>query len=273
MSSPGRLAIVAGAGALPPLAIDAAKAAGWQVRVLCLQPRKDLEHEDPFIIKVSRPDQVLREIKVFQATHVCAVGGTHVSDREREKLAAFAGAESESRGDAKLSKLGAALLKMLGIPFIGVHEIVADLLAPEGVLGAVEPGDELKRVAAFGFDLARKAGELDLGQALVVSGSRVVAAEDIAGTDALLERCRMFRDEGLVGDGSARMVLAKTSKPGQPIHIDLPAIGPKTIEGAAAAEISAIVVEAGRTLLVERETLIALADKSQIAVIGMKSDA
>ncbi|WP_404404174.1 LpxI family protein [Pelagibacterium halotolerans] len=269
-----RLALVAGSGALVPRALAAAREAGWEVRVLTLHPRADLAHEDPFQIKVSRPDQVLREIRKFNATHVCAVGGMHMSDRERETLADFTGDDdkAKAKGDAKLSQLGSVLLKMLGIPFIGVHEIVTDLLAPEGQFGALELDSELAAIARFAFNSARRAGELDLGQALVVSGARIIATEDIAGTDTLLARCRDFRARGLVGDGAARMVLAKVSKPGQPLHVDLPAVGPDTVTGAVEAGIAAIAVEAGRTLLIEREKLVARADAAGIALVGFKAE-
>ncbi|WP_127143638.1 LpxI family protein [Pelagibacterium montanilacus] len=271
MTAPGRLALVVGSGALPPLAIEAALEAGWAVKVLCLHPRDDLERYTPFPIRISRPDQVLRAIKGFGATHVCAVGGMHMSDHQRETLSDFAadGKDSGNKGDSRLSQLGANLLKMLGIPFIGVHEIVAGLLAPHGTIGAANPTADLERTMAFAFVTARRAGDLDLGQALVVSGGRVIATEDIAGTDALLERCAQFRIRGLVADGKASLVLAKTSKPGQPLHVDLPAIGPHTISGAIEAGISGIVIEAGRTLLIDRDATIAAADKAGIALVGL----
>lgn len=273
MTTERRLALVAGSGALPPRAIAAAREQGWQVRVLCLAPRDDLADENPFPIKVSRPDLVLKEIRAFRATHVCAVGAMSLGDRERETLAAFAGdAERENKGDGKLSQLGGQLLKMLGIPFIGVHEIVSGLLAPEGVLGVVRPDAFLETAMRHALSAVRHAGELDLGQALVTSGARVVATEDIAGTDALIARIAAFRADGLIGDGAARLVLAKASKPGQPVHVDLPAIGPDTVDNAEKAGIAGIVVEAGRTLLIERETLIAAADRAGIAVMGIRVD-
>ncbi|WP_116653589.1 LpxI family protein [Pelagibacterium sediminicola] len=273
MTSEKRLALVAGSGALPPRAIAAAREAGWQVRVLSVIPRDDLAEEKPFQIKVSRPDQVLKEIRAFKATHVCAVGAMHLGDRDRETLAAFAGdTERENKGDGKLSQLGGQLLKMLGIPFIGVHEIVSDLLAPEGVLGAVQPDEFLETTMRHAFAAVRRAGELDLGQALVVSGARIVATEDIAGTDALIARIEAFRKNGLIGEGAARLVLAKSSKPGQPVHIDLPAIGPDTITNATAAGIAGIVVEAGHTLLIEREDLISAANRAGIAIMGIRVD-
>lgn len=269
----GRLALVAGSGALVPRAIAAAREAGWEVRVLTLHPRDDLAAEKPFQIKVSRPDLVLKEIRGFRATHVCAVGAMHMSDKERETFAEFAGArEKDAKGDSKLSQLGSALLKILGLPFIGVHEIVAELLAPEGQIGGIALPQELGPVTRYAFESARRTGELDLGQALVVSGGRVVAVEDIGGTDELLARCVSFRERGLIGDGRSPVILAKTSKPGQPLHIDLPAVGPVTIELAVAAGVSAIVVEAGRTLLVEREAMVEAADAAGIPIVGFKAD-
>lgn len=270
MTGPGRLALVAGLGDLVPQTIAAARAAGWEIRVLALHPRADLAEENPFPIKVSRPDQVLREIRKFKATHVCAVGGMHMSDRERETFAEFAGEkDAAAKGDGKLSQLGSALLKILGLPFIGVHEIVADLLAPKGRIGAIAAEGDLLRTAQFAFAAACKAGTLDLGQALVVAGGRVIATEDIGGTDELLTRCRAYRERGLIGDGRGHLVLAKTSKPGQPLHVDLPAIGKRTVELAQEAGIEAIVIEAGRTLLIGRADLVAAADAAGIALIGI----
>ena len=103
--------------------------------------------------------------------------------------------------------------------------------------------------SALCADAAREIGRLDLGQAVVATGRRLIAAEDIGGTDALLGRVRDLRAAGLTGDGSGPLVLAKAAKPGQPDFVDLPAIGPDTVANAAAAGIGIIAVEAGRTIL------------------------
>lgn len=272
MSSNKRLALVCGSGDLVPRALAAAREAGWVVRVLVLQPREDLEVEKPFHIKVSRPDQVFREIKAFKATAVCAVGGFHMSDKAREDVSALSvEKDKSSKGDSKLSQIGSGILKMLGIPFIGVHELVNDVLAPMGQFGAVMPTESQMATLKFAFSSVLKAGELDLGQALVASGQRIIATEDIGGTDELLERVARYSNRGLIGDGEAKVVLAKSAKPGQPLHIDMPAIGPDTIDGCVAAGISCIVVEAGRTLLIRREDLISLADSNNIVLYGMTS--
>jgi DUF1009 family protein len=117
--------------------------------------------------------------------------------------------------------------------------------------------------------LARNAGALDLGQAVVVAGRRAIATEDIAGTDALLARVQKFRRLGLTADGASPLVLAKCAKPDQPKFVDLPAIGPVTVTKAHRAGISLIAVEAGATLLIERGKLAQLAATARIVILGL----
>src|SRR5690606_5825149 len=112
-------------------------------------------------------------------------------------------------------------------------------------------------------------GFLDLGQAVVVAGQRAIATEDIAGTDALLARVKRFRRLGLSADGNSPLVLAKCVKPEQPRYVDLPAIGPVTIVKARRAGIGTIAVEAGATLLIQRQRLAAAADAMGITVLGL----
>jgi DUF1009 family protein len=144
------------------------------------------------------------------------------------------------------------------------------LLAPLGWIAGPEPTSEQQAVATFALDKVRAAGALDLCQAVVASGHRLVAAEDIGGTDMLLDRVRAFRDRGLIGTGTP-LLLAKASKPGQPAFFDLPAIGPTTVTKAAAAGIDAIVLEAGRTLLLDRGTLESAAAQHGVAVFGRRA--
>ena len=117
---------------------------------------------------------------------------------------------------------------------------------------------------------ARAIGQLDLGQAIVFSGGRPVAAEDAGGTDELLARVAALRERGLIG-ASFPIILAKARKPGQPRFVDLPTVGPQTIVGAAAAGISIVAVEAGESLLLEREALQREADAGGVSVIGVRA--
>jgi DUF1009 family protein len=121
----------------------------------------------------------------------------------------------------------------------------------------------------FALNVAREIGRLDIGQAAVCAGRRVVAVEDIGGTDVLLARVAAFRADGQVGNGKTPLVLAKAVKPQQPHHIDLPAVGPDTIIAAANAGVSVIAVEAGRALVIDREEMARRANEAGISLIGV----
>jgi DUF1009 family protein len=132
------------------------------------------------------------------------------------------------------------------------------------------PGAALAALALPALRAARAIGSIDLGQAVVMAGRRPLAAEDAGGTDALLARVAALRAAGLTGNGSAPLLLVKARKPRQPAFVDLPAIGPDTIVNAAAAGVSAIVLEARATLLLDRTRLDAAARAHGITVIGRR---
>lgn len=270
-----RLALFAGAGVLVPYAITAAQQAGYKVQVLALAPRDDLTGVKVVAADLSNPLAILWSMKTFRATHMLMVGGVHLSDRTREGLIRFAGGGEASTapvGDASLSGLGTALKRITGATLIGIHEIAPELLAEQGLLAGPNLDDGQLAAARFGIETARGIGALDIGQAAVVSGKRVISVEDIGGTDGLLARVAEYRSRGLAGDGSAPLVLAKTSKPQQPLYVDLPAIGPDTVANASLAGVSIIVIEAGRTLLLEREKLLAAASAASISILGVALD-
>ncbi|RUT32731.1 DUF1009 domain-containing protein [Arsenicitalea aurantiaca] len=268
----GRLTIFAGTGALVPLAIDAARRGGYRFQVLTLVPRDDLGDD----VKTGRADLenplgIVFSLKMFRTTHILLVGGVTLSDRVREGLARLGGgggASSDSVGDGALSGVARTLKTMTGADLIGIENLAPELLAPVGHIAgppAMAPQSDL----AFAMQTAREVGRLDLGQAVATTGRRVLAVEDIAGTDALIARIGQFRRAGLTGDGEGAIILAKAAKPAQPLFVDLPAIGPVTIDNARAAGIVHIAVQAGRTLLIERGEISARADALGISVVGV----
>ncbi len=268
-----RLALIVGAGGLVPPLVRAAAARG-PIKVLSLNSRRDLAEYDPVPFSLSRPDEAVDVIRSFGATHFVMAGGVSLSDIAREQLAGFFSGASvaTSIGDTSLSDLVARLESMTGAAPMGVHEIAPELLAPEGRLAGPELSPIQLDSARYALRLAREAGALDLGQAVVVAGRRTVAVEDIAGTDSLIRRVRWLRFRRLVADGNSPLVLAKCRKPQQPMFLDLPAIGPRTVENAARARIGTIAVEAGSTLVIERDKVAAAADRLGISVIGMRHD-
>ena len=125
-----------------------------------------------------------------------------------------------------------------------------------------QPSDEEMKDAKLGWRLAREIGRLDIGQCIVVGGGSVLAVEAIDGTDATISR------GGRLGRGKA--VVVKVCKPNQDIRFDIPAVGAKTIETMHQADARLLVVEAGRAVVFDREEMIGLADRCDIAIMAVE---
>jgi hypothetical protein len=270
---PRRLSVLAGSGALVSHVVGAALAAGDAVQVVGFAAQPERPGASLVPGDLLNPANAIAAIVAFRTTHVVLAGGLAISDRQRETLAGFGGSSpGPALGDAALSTVTAAIEKFSGAKVIGVHEVAADLLAPSGSIAGRAPTDAELTSARLGLMAAREIGRLDLGQAVVIAGQRVVAAEDVGGTDELLVRVAAHRGAGRIGDGSGPLVLAKAAKPQQPLYVDLPAIGPDTVVNAAAAGIGVIVVEAGKGLVLDRAALVAAAGQHEIAVFGLGLD-
>jgi DUF1009 family protein len=263
-----RLSLIAGSGGLVREVLEAARRRGYDVQVL--SAGRALPGANSVPIRLNDPEAVVGTIRAFGATMVAMAGGIRLNDAVRERFARFFGArEAMALGDGGLSVLALRLAGMTGARIVGVHEIAPELLAPPGLLGGPAPDDLLREIAAFAVGLAKKSGVIDLGQGVVVAGRRPIASEDIAGTDALLQRVQTYRAFGFMADATSPLVLAKAAKPAQPDFVDLPAIGPVTVTKAKKAGIRAIAVEAGATLLIERNKLAAAAEANHVSVLGM----
>ena len=167
----------------------------------------------------------------------------------RRVWAAFRGGD-----DHLLSGIG-RILEQDGFRMVGVKDVAPDLLVPEGCLTRKAPDENAAADIARGRDVLRALSPFDIGQAAVVIDGHVVGVEDIEGTDGLLARVARLRKEGRIRAKAARGVLVKAPKGGQDLRFDLPTIGPRTIEGAAAAELAGIAIVAGNTIVVEPQAL------------------
>lgn len=264
---PRRLSILAGTGTLVSHVIESARRAGDEIQVIALTPQPERDGIVPLPGDTRDPMSIIRTIKAFRSTHITLAGAVTLGDRAREGLSELAGGNRASAGDAALSKMSGVVRAMTGAKVIGVHEVARDLVAQKGAIAGPQITDlQSARVA---LRAARDIGRIDLGQAVVVAGARVIAAEDVGGTDELLRRVAEHRRQGRIGDGAGPLVLGKASKPKQPLTIDLPTIGPETVARAAEAGITVIVVEAGKTLLLDRPTLIAAAERHGITILGL----
>lgn len=276
MGAPDTLGLIAGQGQLPFELARAAQTAGRRVTAIALRGFADAALESAVEschwLAVGELDALLRTLAKEGAREAVLVGTV-------AKDVLFAGAEAlrldaraaallaglSDRGDDAILRAIAAVLEAEGIRVVGQGELAPELLAPRGPLGRVTPTAAQLDDVAFAWPLAKAVGQLDFGQTVVVRERTVLAVEAIEGTDAAIRRGGALGREGAV--------VVKVCKPTQDPRFDLPAIGPATLESLRAARASLLAVEAGRTLVVERERFTREADALGICVLGVADPA
>jgi DUF1009 family protein len=170
-------------------------------------------------------------------------------------------------GDDAVLRGLVALFERRGFRIVGVRDVASDLLVGDGVLGGPAPSAQNAADAEKGFALIAALGRYDIGQAAVVANGCIEVIEGAEGTDRMLKRlAEARRAAGTSGLGG---VLVKRPKPGQDLRVDLPAIGPDTIENLAAAGLSGVAVMAGHVLAAERERMIEMVDARGVFVAGI----
>ena len=143
---------------------------------------------------------------------------------------------------------------------------------PKGALGRHAPNERHRADIVRGIAALNAIAAFDVGQAAVVADNHVLAIEGIEGTDLLLERVAAMRRLGRIRTPEGIGVIVKAPKSGQDLRFDLPTIGPKMIEGAAAAGLAGIAVVAGGSIVAEPERLVELADRCKLFVAGVRPD-
>jgi DUF1009 family protein len=156
-------------------------------------------------------------------------------------------------------------LRRDGIELVSCAKYCMDQMADEGLMTQTAVDGKLQVDVEFGWRIARASANLDIGQAIAVKELGIIAVEAIEGTDAMIRRAgRLCRVGG--------WTLVKVARPKQDMRFDVPTVGPNTIRNLADARCVCLVVEAGRTMIVDKPATLALADKFHIAVIGKKAD-
>ena len=165
-----------------------------------------------------------------------------------------------------------------GIELMSSTQFLEPLLAEEGSLteslGGRAPTDEERKNVEYGLQVARALAGFDIGQTVVVAAQACVAVEAMEGTDATIERAGRLMKSLDEEDGSPastlqrQLTVVKVAKPNQDMRFDVPVIGVRTIETMVAAGASCLSIEAGRTLLFDREMLLKRASEAEIAIVG-----
>ena len=267
-----RLGIVAGGGDVPGRILEACEKAGREVFILGLEGQADPETLDADAwIRLGEAGRGIELLRAAAVEELIMVGWvTRPSLRQLRpdlRTARFLAKIGKSAlGDNSLLSAVTREMEREGFRVIAPEGILHDLLAIESQYGAHAPDqlalDDIDR----GVAVARALGSLDIGQAVIVQQGHVLGVEAAEGTDALIERCGRLR---LDGEGG---VLVKVAKLGQERRVDLPTVGPATVEIAAAAGLRGIAIEAGGTLVVDRDAVVSAADASGLFVIAIVVD-
>jgi DUF1009 family protein len=171
--------------------------------------------------------------------------------------------------DHLLSGVG-RILEDYGFRLLGAHEVAPQILAPVGHIGRFAPAPRDEADIARALDLLSVIGPFDVGQAAVIADGRVLAVEAAEGTDHMLAHIAEMRRGGRIRSAAGHGVLVKAPKPGQDRRFDLPAIGPSTVQHAADAGLAGLAVAAGGVIIAEPARVMALADKANIFVAGVR---
>lgn len=271
-----KLGLIAGGGALPVSVAARCEAEGRPVFVVRLAGFADvhLARYPGLDAGMAEFGRILSALKKAGCTAVCFAGTVSRPDFRTLKpdlkgAALMPGIiAAATRGDDALLRKILSVFEGEGYAIEGADDILGGETLPAGALGAVRPTEEQLSDLRKALHVAEKAGELDIGQGAVVCNGLVLAVEAQEGTDAMLARVA-----GLPADlrGSARErkgALGKAPKPIQDMRVDMPVIGARTVEMAAAAGLAGVGGIAGGLILIDRAGLIEAADRLGLFVWG-----
>ncbi|HEY8004926.1 MAG TPA: UDP-2,3-diacylglucosamine diphosphatase LpxI [Phenylobacterium sp.] len=276
-----KLGLIAGGGSLPVEIAEHCERSGRPLFVIRLKGFAGPEL-GPFAgaeVGIAELGKCIKALKRAGCHTVCLAGNVARPDfaaliPDLRGLAALPAAIAAARkGDDALLRMLVGEFEKEGFVVEGAHEVMDDLALAAGSLGRVTPPAECRADIAQALDVARAVGRLDAGQAAVVCRGLVLALEAAEGTDAMLARVAELPDALKGRPDAPAGVLAKAPKPMQETRVDLPTIGPATVQAAARAGLAGIVGEAGRLLVLDREAVIALADDLGIFILGVEPHA
>ncbi|MEC4668335.1 MAG: UDP-2,3-diacylglucosamine diphosphatase LpxI [Nitrospirota bacterium] len=267
-----RIGLIAGNGRFPIIFAQNAKRLGYSVSAVAHigETAAELEEHVERIhwIKIGQFNKLIRVLKedgVRQAVMLGGIKKTHVFTTVLPDFRALSVASRlrQLKDDAILREV-AAELESEGIHIRESTFGLRGILVEEGPVTRRSPSPKEWEDLRYGWEVAREIGRLDIGQCVIVKDRVLVAVEAVEGTDEAIRR-----GGALAGDAT---VVVKRSKPQQDLRFDLPAVGPATIETMESVKASALAVEAGRSVMLDREAMVANAERAGIAIVGLPSD-
>lgn len=260
--------LLAGNGRLPVALARAAGRMGRQVVAVALTPHVDRELAEAVsalhAVPATQWQRILELLLAAGVEDLYAVGKVpktilltqRLDERSRSMLGAIA-----RRNDDSVMQAYARDLELHGMRMRPQTELLADLLAPAGPLTRTETTPDQQADIAYGYALAKRMGDLDVGQTVVVKHGCVLAVEAIEGTDDAIRRGTQL--------GGAGSVVVKVAKPNQDPRFDVPTIGVDTVTVLAEVSAAVLAVEAGRTFVVDRAQAVRVAEAAGISIVGI----
>ncbi|MBN1974454.1 MAG: UDP-2,3-diacylglucosamine diphosphatase LpxI [Sedimentisphaerales bacterium] len=271
------LGLIAGSGRLPFLVAEGAKNAG--LKVICVGLAGAVENSlagkvDVFrTAAIARPGSWIRKLKKHGVRKTIMVGRVqkgrlftpwrifhYLPDWRAFRIYYWRLRDKSKLNDSLLSAL-ADELETGGIILEDSTMYCREHLATLGVMTDVSQNPLSQSEIEFGWNMAKKLGELDIGQAIAVKEKEVIAVEAIEGTAAMIERAGIYCKSG-------GWTLFKVSKPQQDMRFDVPCVGPDTITSLAQNKAKCLVIEAEKTIIIDKPETIKLANKLGISIIG-----
>jgi UDP-2,3-diacylglucosamine hydrolase len=273
------IGILAGGGRLPLMIAESASQRGTAVHIVGIEGEADpaIARFPHTWVRWGQIDRMMSALAQEGGRHMVIAGAARRPDLKRIRPDAgfFRNLPFIVRllagGDDSVLKRVVRFFEGQGFEVLGVHEVSPDLLAGSGRMGVVPLSAANRADAAIGFAVRCALGAVDAGQAVAVAAGKVLAIEGAEGTDAMLQRVA-----ALCFRGGLRLpagVLTKGPKPGQELRVDMPAIGPYTVEQAAAAGLAGVAVASGAVLILDRADAIRIADAHGCALEGLADPA
>lgn len=277
-----KVGILAGWGSFPVEVAEHLNASGHEVHVAALKGHADRRLEELAtkirwlgVLKIgaqmkffaqSGVRRIVMAGKLFKEKILFEGRGwiSHLPDLTCYQVlgSSFVTKTKDTRDDTLLGAVVNAYGKR-GMQILPITDVAPSLLAQEGCLTDRPPNRSTRLDIQFGWDIARKMGELDIGQSITVKDRLVLAVEAIEGTDALISRTGQMCPRG-------GFTLIKVAKPNQDMRFDVPTIGLQTVRRLAQAGGRAIAVEAGRTIFVDREATLQTANQLGIQIVSLR---
>src|SRR5882762_5112904 len=268
MTSPDILGIIAGNGVYPRLLADAARKTGVKTIVAAAFTNETdpvlAQHVD--LIEWMRVGQLNRLLKFFNQNkvHHAIMAGQiapkNLFDLRPDLKALMLLGKLKQRNAESIFAAIADELAKVDVDLLPATTFLEDSLATAGLIAGAKLSRQEEEDVDLGWKIAKEIARLDIGQTVIVKTGTIVAVEAFEGTNDAIKRGGSLARRGAV--------MVKVAKPNQDMRFDVPVIGVETIRIAAEAKLRVFAVEAGKTLLLEKDAIVELASHSDISIIA-----